>query len=129
MNDFTAAAGVIDELRGIPVTEDESLTVHITQKAPDPDGNGHGGLIASVTQAPVRFEKATCAPQGWSLQNAEPIHFQLPKGHLAIWFVVVSDETGVRYFGALNPASGGCIAEGTLRINTQALTLLRRRPI
>ena len=129
MNDFTATAGVIDRLRGVPVTQGEALTVAITRTAPDADGNGHGDLITSTVGAAVRFEKATRASEGWSLLYAEPIYFQIPKGEDRNWFVVASDDAGPRYFGALNPASGGCIAEGTVRINTEALTLLRRRPI
>jgi len=82
-----------------------------------------------LARAFARALKVTRAPQGWSLQNLEPIYFQVPKGELCDWFVVVGDETGVKYFGALNPAAGGCVAEETIRINTEALTLLRRRPI
>lgn len=129
MNDFTATAGVIDRLRGVPVTGDETLTVAITRTAPDADGNGHGDLLTPTVGKNVRFAKATSAVEGWSLQNVEPIYFAIPDGDPCSWFAIVSDQVGVRYFGVLNPAAGGCVAEGTVRINTEALTLLRRRPI
>lgn len=129
MHDFTAKAGVIDSLRGTPVFEGEILHVAITEKPPTADGHGHGALVRAVGGQPVAFDTFSMAREHWALRNREPIYFNIPVDGASEWHLVVlnaNDE--VVYSGRLYPASAGCVAKGRIRLNTEAVTLLRRRP-